>query len=228
MVRIRGLESDKTRLDGVIGRSITDMAKVQNSISELKAEIQQLYQKFQEEVAAALLDVRLKIADAREHLSITQDMLIRANIVAPISGTVQSLKVFSVGQVVRPGETLLEIVPDSEQLVIYAQFSPTDIDSIRVGQNTEIRFPAFHSRETPMMTGRLESISRDRILDEQSRQFYYLGMISLSRADLPERYRRRIIPGMPAEVIVAAGERTVLAYLTSPLFGSLHKAFREP
>jgi hypothetical protein len=122
----------------------------------------------------------------------------------------------------------LEIVPDNEQLVIYAQFSPTDIDSIRVGQNTEIRFPAFHSRETPMMRGRLNSISRDRILDEQLRQFYYLGIISLSRADIPERYRTRIIPGMPAEVIVPAGERTVLAYLISPLFGSLHKAFREP
>jgi len=227
MTRVYAMERERTRLEGVIGHSIADNAKAQSSISEIKIQIQQLRQKFQEDIASSLVEVRQKIADARERVTVAGDVLNRVEIVAPLDGTVQNLKVFTVGQVLRPAETLLEIVPDEEPLVVNAQFSPNDIDSVYGGQQAEIRFPAFHSREIPLMMGRIESISHDRLMDEQTRQFYFLGVISLDRSDIPEEYRPRIRPGMPAEVIVASGERTVLSYIVSPLSESLRKSFRE-
>ncbi len=227
MTRVYAMERERTRLEGVIGHSIADTAKAQSSIGEIKIQIQQLRQKFQEDIASSLLDVRQKIADARERVTVAGDVLNRVEIVAPLDGTVQNLKVFTVGQVLRPAETLLEIVPDEEPLVVNAQFSPNDIDTVYGGQQAEIRFPAFHARDIPLMMGRIESISHDRLMDEQTRQFYFLGVIALGRSDIPEEYRSRIRPGMPAEVIVASGERTVLSYIISPLSESFRKSFRE-
>jgi HlyD family secretion protein len=154
-------------------------------------------------------------------------VLKRITIEAPRTGTVQNLKVFTVGQVIRPAEALLEVVPDDEPFVVNAQFSPSDIDSIHAGMNAEIRFPAFHSRTVPVMTGLLETISHDRLLDDQTRQYYFLAVISLKRADIPEEYRSRLRSGMPAEVIIASGQRTVLSYIVSPLSSAMHKAFLE-
>lgn len=225
--RVFAMERERTRLEGVVGRAVADIAKAEGSIGEMKIQIQQLQQKFQEDVAANLLEVRQKVADARDRVSVSQDVLKRIEITSPRAGTIQNLKVFTIGQVLRPGEALLDIAPDNDPLVVQAQFATTDIDNVYTGMEAEIRFPAFHSRTIPVMLGKIESISHDRMIDEVTRQYYFLGVISLNRADIPEEYRRRVRPGMPAEVIVSAGERTVLSYLISPLTGALRKTFRE-
>ena len=225
--RVLTMERERTRLEGVIGKAIADKAKIEGAISEIGSQIAQLKQKQHEDVATSLLEVRQKIGDFRQKSIVATDVLRRVAITAPRAGTVQNLKVFTLGQVVRSGELLLEVVPEDERLIIYAQFSPTDIDVIHEGQRAEIRFPAFHSRTIPLMTGELESISSDRLVDEASKQPYYLGIISIDRAEIPEEYRSRLRSGMPAEVLVAAGERTVLDYLISPLKSSLAKTFIE-
>ena len=225
--RVLTMERERTRLEGVIGKSIADKAKVAGAISEIGSQIAQLKQKLHEDIATSLLDVRQKLGDFRQKSIVAADVLRRVAITAPRAGTVQNMKVFTLGQVVRTGELLLEVVPENERLIIYAQFSPSDIDVIHQGQRAEIRFPAFHSRTIPLMTGELESISSDRLVDEASKQPYYLGIISIDRAEIPEEYRSRLRSGMPAEVLVAAGERTVLDYLISPLKSSLAKTFIE-
>ena len=225
--RVLTMERERTRLEGVIGKAIADKAKIEGAISEIGSQIAQLKQKQHEDIATSLLDVRQKIGDFRQKSIVAADVLRRVAITAPRAGTVQNMKVFTLGQVVRSGELLLEVVPEDERLIIHAQFSPNDIDVIHEGQRAEIRFPAFHSRTIPLMTGELESISSDRLVDEASKQPYYLGIISIDRAEVPEEYRSRLRSGMPAEVLVAAGERTVLDYLISPLQSSLAKTFIE-
>lgn len=227
VTRVFAMERERTRLEGDIGRAVADIAKAQSSIAEMNIQIQELTQKFQEEVASSLLDARQKIADLRERLSVSQDVVNRLAITAPRAGTVQNLKVFTTGQVLRGGEPLLDIVPDNDALVVHAEFSTTDIDNVFAGMTTEIRFPAFHSRTIPVMLGKIETISHDRLLDESTHQYYYLGVVSLNRADIPEEYRSRVRAGMPAEIIVSSGERTVLSYLVGPLSSSLRKTFRE-
>jgi HlyD family secretion protein len=227
LTRVYAMERERTRLEGAIGRAVADIAKAQSSIGEMNIQIQELVQKFQEDVASSLLDARQKIADLRERLSVAQDVVNRLAITAPRAGTVQNLKVFTIGQVLRGGEPLLDVVPDNDALVVHAEFSTADIDNVFAGMTSEIRFPAFHSRTIPVMLGKIETISRDRLLDDSTHQYYYLGVVSLSRADIPEEYRSRVRAGMPAEIIVSSGERTVLNYLVGPLSSSLRKTFRE-
>ena len=227
VTRVYAMERERTRLEGSVGRAVADMAKAESSIDEMNIQIQELTQKFQEEVASSLLDARQKIADLRERLSVSQDVVNRLAITAPRAGMVQNLKVFTIGQVLRGGEPLLDIVPDNDALVVHAEFSTTDIDNVFAGMTSEVRFPAFHSRTIPVMLGKIESISHDRLLDESTHQYYYLGLVSLNRADIPDEYRSRVRAGMPAEIIVSSGERTVLNYLVGPLSSSLRKTFRE-
>ncbi len=228
MTRVYAMEREQTRLEGNIGRLQADRAKAESSIGEIKLQMQQTKQKFQEDVATSLLEARQKVTELRERVTVAGDVLNRDDIKAPRDGAVQNLKVFTKGQVVRSGEALLDIVPSDEPLVVDAQFSPTDIDNVHAGMQAEIRFPAFHSRTVPVMLGTLETISKDRIIDELTHQYYFRGVISLNRADIPEEYKSRIRPGMPAEIVVGVGTRTVLSYLVSPLANSLRKAFREP
>jgi HlyD family secretion protein len=223
--RLYAMERERERLNGVIGEAIQNVAKSNGTIEEYKIQIEQLREKFQEDVAKSLVDVREKLAEVRQKLAVAKDVLHRIEVVAPVAGTVQNLKVFTIGQVIRQGEPLLDIVPKNERLIIEVQFSPSDIDGVYDGQKAEVRFPAFHSRMIPLILGHLESVSRDRLMDEASKQPYYRGIVVLDTTEIPEELRPRVRAGMPAEVIVASGARTVLSYIVSPLSQTLRKGF---
>src|SRR5262249_43178792 len=135
--RVMSLEREKARLEGQAGKLITDEAKAENTIQESRLQIQQIRNKFQDEVGAALVDVRRKITEANGKLTVAQDVLRRVDIRAPCTGTAQNLKVFTVGQVIRPAESLLEVVPTSDHLMVQAHFSPDDIDGVYAGQSAE-------------------------------------------------------------------------------------------
>ncbi|MGH6642186.1 MAG: HlyD family type I secretion periplasmic adaptor subunit [Bradyrhizobium sp.] len=227
ITRVLAMERERTRLEGIIGRAIADTAKASNGMSEARLQVMQLKQKFQEEVSAQLLDTRQKISGLREQLIVAQDRLTRLDIKAPRAGSVQNLKVFTVGQVVRAGESLMEIVPNAEKLVVHAQLPVNSIEHLSVGQTAEIRFPGLHSRRIQVMTGKLASISRDRLVDDVTRQPYFLGLINLTDAELDERYRDKLVAGMQADVVITTGERTALQYIVSPLSDSLNTSFRD-
>lgn len=227
VTRVFSMERERTRIEGGIGRATADQAKARSSIGEARLQMEQLRQKFLEEVASNIQDIRQKIGDLREKMPVVEDVLRRLEIIAPRSGKVQGLRVFTIGQVVKAGEQLLEIVPENEKLVVQAQFSPNDIDGVYSGQSAEIRFPAFQGRTLPVMMGKLESVSTDRMMDEATKLPYFLGIVSVNAIDLPEELRTRLRAGMPSEVIVASGERTVLDYFISPLRDSVRKTFIE-
>jgi HlyD family secretion protein len=225
VTRLYTMERERERLEGVVGEMVTDAAKARGQLGEYEIQIQQLNEKFQEEIASSLVDVRQKLSDLQQRAAIAEDVLRRIEVAAPVSGTVQNLKVFTIGQVVRAGEPLLDIVPQNERLIVEVQFSPTDIDGVHAGQEAEIRLPSFHSRLIPLLLGKLESVSHDRLFDEASKQPYYRGIVVLDKAEIPDELRSRIRAGMPSQVIVASGERTVLNYLISPLSSTLRKTF---
>ena len=227
ITRVLTMERERTRLEGVVGRLTADAAKATNGMNEARLQIMQLDQKFREDVSAQLLDTRQKINMANEKLVVARDQLTRLDIRAPRAGTVQSLKVFTVGQVVRAGESLMEIVPSNDTLIVHAQLPINSIEHLVVGQAAEVRFPAMHSRRLPIMTGKLASISRDRLVDEATKQPYFLGMIDLSRAGIDQKYREKIVAGMQADVVISTGERTALEYLVDPLTDTLYKSFRD-
>ena len=225
--RVLAMEREKSRLEGVIGRADADTAKSQNDIGEARLQIEQLHKKFSEEVNAQIVDVRAKIADLREKVTVSKDVLHRIEIRAPRSGTVQNLHVATIGGVIKPGEPLLELIPDDEGMVINAQVAPSDIDSIQSGMAAEIRFSAFHGQILPLITGKVESVSRDRITDEQSKQPYFLARVVIDNNNVPTVVKEQIRAGMQAEVVVPTGERTVISYLVRPLRNRANGALRE-
>lgn len=227
VTRVLAMERERTRLEGVVGRAIADTAKAANGMNEARLEVIQLNRKFQEEVSSQLMETRQKINMANEKMIVARDLMTRLEIRAPRAGTVQGLKVFTLGQVVRAGESLMEIVPNGETLVIHAQLPVNSIEHLAVGQDAEIRFPGLHSRRLQMMSGKLASISHDRLMDETTKQPYFLGLINLSEATIDERYREKLVAGMQADVVIATGERTALEYMVSPLGDALHKSFRD-
>jgi HlyD family type I secretion membrane fusion protein len=225
--RVLALEREKARLEGVIGQAVADIAKAQNDIGEAHLQIEQLHKKFSEDVNAEILQVRQKISDLRQKTIVSQDVLHRIQIRSPQAGTIQNLHVATVGGVIRPGEPLAELVPDNDNLVVNAQVSPTDADAIDAGMQAEVRFSAFHGYTMPLIMGQVESVSRDRIIDEQSKQPYFLARIVVDKSDIPTIVKDRIRAGMPAEIVVPTGERTVMNYLTRPLANRASSALRE-
>lgn len=221
------LESEQARLEGVLGRNNFDKAKAADSIADIELQIRTQQQKFEEDVASSLEGVREKVSDAADRLRVASDSLHRTILLAPRSGTVQNLKVTTVGQVLRPGDVLLEIAPQDDQMIVEAKVQPVDVDNIRDDMVAEVRFPSFHSRSTPVILGKVGTISRDRLIDETTRQPYFLAQIALSHTDIPAEMKGHLRAGMPAEVIFSTGERTVLGFLVEPVFDAMRLAFRE-
>ncbi|WAC29309.1 HlyD family type I secretion periplasmic adaptor subunit [Ancylobacter sp. SL191] len=228
--RLAELQRERSRLDGLVGRNTAEIAKAFNSVGEVKLQIQDLQQRQREEVTAQLVETRRQISDTREKLAVSENVLKRIDLRAPRAGIVQNINpsVRTRGAVVKPGETLLEIVPQHEDLIVDARVPTTDIDRLHDGvTGVEIRFPAFHSRTTPLILGQLQSVSPDRLIDEATQQPYFQAVVSIPQTDVPDDLKARLRPGMPAEVIFSTGERSVLSYLTRPLTDAFSHAMRD-
>jgi HlyD family type I secretion membrane fusion protein len=223
--RVMALEREKSRLEGAVGRSTADQAKAKNGIEEARLQIRQLRQKFLQEVGAQILDIRQKIADLREKIRVAKDVFDRLVITAPVSGTVQNLRFFTLGGVIKGGEPLLDIVPEDDALIIQAHVSPHDVESLFPGMRAEIRLPAFRTSSLPLIMGNVYSVSRDRLIDETTKEPYFLAQVVVE--DLPKAIRERLTAGMPAEALFPTGERTLLNYLLRPLQDRMLSALRE-
>ena len=155
-------------------------------------------------------------------------MVDRQRVVAPITGTVVGLRVFTLGGVVRPGEPLLDIVPSNDGLIVEAQVNLDDVDQVQPGQAAEVRLSAFNSRSTPLLDGRLVYVSADKLDSERGDRSFYLVRVALA-PDAPQRLgSAQLQAGMRAEVFLKTPPRTALQYLLEPLTASLHRAAREP
>ncbi len=225
--RLHALERERARLEGVIGRTIAEISGAEAMAGEAELQIHQIQQERLERTAEQIVEVRKTINELHERLTVSSDILRRTAILAPRSGKVLNLKVFTVGQVVRAGETLLEIVPDDEGMIISAHVSPMDIDKVLTGMNAEVRFTGIKAREIPVVYGQVREISPDRLIDENTRQPYFLVHVVVAESDIPEQLQGRLTPGMPSDVILPTGERTVLQYLVQPMQTALTRALRE-
>ncbi len=221
------LVRERTRVDGELGLNRGDIARLKESLEEVQLQIRQTTQRFLEDVAQQLADARAKLSDLSEKVAMAEDVLTRVEVRAARAGIVQALKVHAVGAVIRAGDTIAEIVPEGDTLIMAARVSPLDIDSVRTGQKAEVRFPAFSSRQTPTILGSVHSISGDSMVDETTKEPYYLAQVIIDRSTLKPELLQRLVPGMPADVLISRGERTMLAYLLDPLRGALAKSMRE-
>ena len=155
-----------------------------------------------------------KAYDLDQQYAAVADRVSRAVVRAPVAGVVMDLAPNTIGGVVGSGQLLMEIVPNISDLVISARVSPMDIDRVQVGQEAEIRFAVF--KDAYLITGSLVKLSADRLIDENTEFPYYAAEVALDSADLKLLGGMALVPGMPAEVLIKTGHRTLIGYITSP------------
>lgn len=225
--RILELERRREELKGERGQHIAEIARSQNAIGEARLEIIQVSNDFREEVATQLHEVQADLLDLQERYVAAADELSRLEVRAPQSGIVVGLDVHTVGGVIAPGQPILDIVPEEDELIIEAQVAPRDIDKVAIGLEAVIRLSAFDLRRTPELSGAVFSASADRIMEETSREPYYLVGARIPDSELSKLEQLELVPGMPAEVFIKTGERTALSYFIKPLVDGMARAFKD-
>ncbi|MNF54284.1 Type I secretion system membrane fusion protein PrsE [compost metagenome] len=182
---------------------------------------------FAGKVANQLAEVRTQVFDLRERLTTAEDRLQRTLIRAPGSGMVLGLRVHTIGGVVSPATPLLDVVPAADDLIVEVQISPVDIDQVSPGKLADIRFSAFNNSTTPVIEGKLARVSADRLINEHTGAPYYLGQVELTRGGRESLGNLVLVPGMPAEVLINTGERTLLNYLLQPATNAFARSLIE-
>ncbi|SHH21238.1 HlyD family type I secretion periplasmic adaptor subunit [Bradyrhizobium erythrophlei] len=224
--KIRTMERDLVKLDGLKGEIDANIARVKGQISESRIKIIELDQQARTDGQRDLREVDGKLAELQERIVASLDRLSRMVIRSPIAGTVNELAVNSVNGVIGPKDTLMSIVPESADLVVEAKLSPTDIDQAVAGQPARLRFSAFNQRTTPEVSGIVETIGAAATLDQATGQTYYLSTIAIAGGQR-QVAGKPIVPGMPVEIFLTTGDRTALSYLIKPFADQMMKSFRE-
>ena len=224
--RLLDLERRRTETAGARARSQAQIASIEEAIGERELLIIELDNSRLTEVAAELRDVETRLSDLGERVAAARDVMARTRVIAPVAGTVMGLQVFTRGGVIRPGEALLEIVPTEDWLVIEARVATTDIDSVAAGLPAQVRLTAFSQLGAPRLTGEVTRVSADRFDDERTGAAWYEARITLD-PDQPALSDLALVPGMPAEVMIVTGARTLLDYVLTPIVESLGRALRE-
>ena len=225
--RLLALKREKARLAGERGEHMSQIARTKAKIGETELKIIQRKREFREDVVKDLRATRKEIADLEEQVGAAQHLLDDVEIRAPASGVVVGMAVHTVGGVIQAGNTILEIVPADDKLLIEARLPPQQIDNVVVAQQADVRFTAFNQRTTPPLSGTVAYISADRMLDRFSGEPYYEARITIPDEEVGRLTGRQLYPGMPADVIIKTGERTALQYLVQPILDSMARSWRE-
>ena len=216
--------------------SMNDLAKEGfaplNQVRELDIKIAQL----RSESATQLAQVQNEVqADAEKSVALGEE-LSETSVKAPSDGQVVGLQVQTVGAVIQPGQKLMDIVPLNESLIVEAKISPNLIDKVHAGLVTNVQFASFANSPQLVVPGRVESVSGDLLsemapgqpgMPAAAMQSYYLARIAITKEGMKVLGNRKLQPGMPVQLVIRTGERTVLTYILHPLMKRMAAALKE-
>jgi HlyD family type I secretion membrane fusion protein len=225
--RLLTLQREAARLEGMQGDYRGRITRARQGIAETRMEMLGLKQERDAETVAELREVEVDLADVSERLRIAEARLNRTEIVAPQDGLVLNLRYFTTGGVIEPGAPILDLVPETETLVVDAQLEPVNIDEVHAGLAAQVRLTAFKQRSTPVLAGTVTQVSADALSDERTGRRYYAARVEIPRSELDRLGQAKLYPGMPVDVMIQTGRRTALDYLMSPVSESFAHAFRE-
>ncbi|MFJ5335933.1 HlyD family type I secretion periplasmic adaptor subunit [Pectobacterium brasiliense] len=227
--RNKMLENERllAQLNGDIAQLAGDINRTRRDIEQQTLLIAQRQQEYDKEVNSELADVRALLSDVGSKKEKADFNLANIQMRAPVSGTVVGLKVFTEGGVIAPGQTLLEIVPDDQPLLVDARLPVELVDKVWPGLPVELQFVAFNQSTTPRVAGTVELLSADRLLDERDGSPYYSLRVQVDEAGKRALEGLEVKPGMPVQGFVRTGERSFVNYLFKPLMDRLHLALTE-
>jgi HlyD family secretion protein len=230
MTRVRALEREQAALTGSHGQLAADIEEAREAIGEARLQAISLEQNAAQAIASQLRQTDTTLAELTPQVEAIRSQLERSLIRAPVSGAVVGLRVFTQGGVIRPGDTILDIVPEAQPLVLEAQVDPADADDLVIGQRTQVRVTSFGLRNMPIVYGEVTRISADRFVDERTGRAYFVAEVVVPTTEL-ERLEAAgasgLRAGLSVEVIVPLRARTALEYLVEPLRMSLWRSLGE-
>lgn len=225
--RMFEVERAYSQLNSSITDDIGNIGRVSGQIAEAKIRMIQRKQTYQSEVNSQLADVQKEAVALTSRLNTLDFELSNVKVKAPVDGTVVSLNVFTKGGVIPSGFKLMEIVPEDEPLIIEAMLPVNLVDKVHPGLNVELIFSAFNTNTTPHIPGIITHVGADRIVDEHTGHPFYKVKASVTPAGQKLLAKHEVRPGMPVELFVKTGERTMMNYLLKPLLDRSHSAMRE-
>jgi HlyD family secretion protein len=225
------LERARAEVTGRTEANTAELARIAERTREIELSILTNRTTFQQESSDMLVKTNTEISQLEETLPANEDILKRTDIVAPFDGIAVNLKFKTIGGVVRPGETLVDLVPQNDDLYIDAKLSPNDIDVVRAGLDAEVYLTPYVSRHMPRLMGKVTRVGADVVKEQQPASAvaasYFDIRVKIDKAEIARANVPVMSPGMPAEVYVLTGTRTFVQYFLDPIAKSFRRAFRE-
>jgi protease secretion system membrane fusion protein len=227
--RLLDLERTYAQLQGEISEDIGNIGRARSQVLELTLRKSQRMQDYQKEVRTQLADTQKDAEALAARIDAQKYDLANVEVKAPVAGTVVGLAVFTNGGVVNPGFKMMDIVPSGDPLIVDGQLPVNLIDKVHDGLKVEMMFAAFNTNRTPHIEGEVETVSADRSVDERTGTPYYKVRVKVTPAGekMIAEHKLNIIPGMPVELFVKTGERTMMNYLLKPVFDRAKSSLSE-
>ncbi|NKC30281.1 HlyD family type I secretion periplasmic adaptor subunit [Roseomonas sp. BU-1] len=225
--QLLALQRQVASVDGNITDIRNQMVRSRAQIEESEREMERVQNQRTQDVSTELREVRLRLSETEERLRAAEDVSTRLEITAPEAGTVLNLRVFTVGAVLRPGDPVMDLVPQEDRIIAEVNVQPNDIDVLHPGLQAEVRLPAFKQRLVPYLHGHVTFVASDITQDERRGLSYYRVHIQLDEEQLRALEGVQLRAGMAVEAQIRTGERSFARYMLQPLFDSFHRAFRE-
>jgi HlyD family secretion protein len=225
--RLHTLERQQATAEQQRSQLTGNIARLQGSLGEANAQIASLKGQLANEAAAQQGEVQMNIVDLREKLKVSGDIQRRQEIVAPVAGFVENLRLITPGAVLTPGSPLLDLVPADGSMLVSARLRANDIDIVHRGLRADVRLTPYKTRVVPLLRGKVREVSADATYDESTHALYYKVKIELDPSELKHLKDVRLVSGMPAEVFIDTGARSLFQYFAQPLLDSFRRAMRE-
>ncbi|EXL09404.1 HlyD family type I secretion periplasmic adaptor subunit [Aquamicrobium defluvii] len=226
---ISAIQRAMAEADGQSGRLAAEIDETRAQMARYRQQKQQTLAAYRQAALDELQSVEAELDSVREQSRAAENVLRRATINAPVSGTVVRLYYHTAGGVIESGKSIAEILPSDVPLIIEAQIPRTKIDAVRTGQEATVRLTALNQRTTPVLTGTVYYVSADALREQSIQEVreIYLARVRLPPGELARVHGFLPTPGMPAEVLIQTAERTFFDYLSKPIRDSMNRAFRE-
>ena len=208
---------------------------IEKSISDLRYEIDSSRQaiknqrsNYLSEIFKEIKETDVELTSLANQSNTSSDILNRSAITAPVDGKIMNIKYHTIGAVVPPAGDIMNIVPNNDDLIIEAKIKPQDIDNIAIDLQAKIMLTAFKGKKVPKINGKVINISPDIVINEKSQESYFIARISIDKKEIENlKEKIELYPGMPAQIFILTGARSLISYLFTPISDSAYKAFRE-
>ncbi|MES2075137.1 MAG: HlyD family type I secretion periplasmic adaptor subunit [Pseudomonadota bacterium] len=231
IARNRLLDQERTyaQINGALAEDVGNIGRTQRQVAEYGLRRAQRVQDYQKEVRSQLADTQREAESLNSRIAGQDFEANNAEVKSPVNGTVVGLSVFTRGGVVGAGQRLMDVVPSDDALVVEGQLAVNLIDRVHTGLPVELMFSAFNSNSTPHVPGSVIQVSADRSTEERTGQPYYKVRVRVTPegAALIAKRKLAVQPGMPVELFIKTGERTMMSYLLKPVFDRAKTSMTE-